>query len=150
MHEIRTEIEIAADPERVWAVLMDFPFYPEWNPFIRRVEGELRPGNRLRVTLQPQDGRGMTIRPRILIVAPYRELRWLGRLGFPGLFDGEHFMAIVPVEPGKVRFVHGERFTGILVPFAKAWLEKGVRNGFVAMNQALKHRSEGGGAPDEP
>jgi Polyketide cyclase / dehydrase and lipid transport len=40
MKEIHTEIEINAPGESVWRALTDFAAYPEWNPFIRRVEGE--------------------------------------------------------------------------------------------------------------
>ena len=38
-NELRAEIEIDADPDSVWAVLMDFEAYPEWNPFIQPIEG---------------------------------------------------------------------------------------------------------------
>ena len=37
MHQIVTQMDIAASPERVWSILMDFPAYPQWNPFIRCV-----------------------------------------------------------------------------------------------------------------
>ena len=32
MQQIVTEIDIAASPERVWSILMDFSAYPQWNP----------------------------------------------------------------------------------------------------------------------
>jgi uncharacterized protein YndB with AHSA1/START domain len=44
VRELRREIEVDAPPERVWAVVTDFAAYPEWNPFIRRISGELREG----------------------------------------------------------------------------------------------------------
>ena len=37
MKELRSQIEIEAPADRVWQVLTDFATYPEWNPFIRRV-----------------------------------------------------------------------------------------------------------------
>ena len=43
MRELRREIEIAAPPERVWAVVTDFAAYPEWNPFIRRLDAPCTP-----------------------------------------------------------------------------------------------------------
>ena len=44
VRQLRAEIDIDAPPERVWAVLTDLPAYPQWNPFIRRISGELREG----------------------------------------------------------------------------------------------------------
>ena len=32
-HKLQTEIEIDADADRVWTILVDFAAYPEWNPF---------------------------------------------------------------------------------------------------------------------
>ena len=39
--EIVTEVEIAAPPDRVWAVLTDGAKYPEWNPFIVSMQGNM-------------------------------------------------------------------------------------------------------------
>lgn len=37
---ISTEIDIAAPPNAVWAVLTDFDRYNEWNPFIVKLSGD--------------------------------------------------------------------------------------------------------------
>lgn len=139
--ELRTEIEIDAPPNAVWAVLIDFPRFRDWNPFIASVSGEAKVGERLEVVLSPPEGREMTFRPTVLVVDPERELRWLGHLFFRGLFDGEHFFRLVEVAKTRTRFVHGENFTGILVKPLTQTLTKTAR-GFVYMNQAIKRRVE--------
>lgn len=142
MHEIVTEIDIAAPAERVWTVLTDFASYPEWNPFITRISGDLSVGARLEARLVPLGSGGMTFRPRVIALEANRELRWLGRLGLPGIFDGEHAFRIEPIGPDRVRFVHSERFSGMLVPLARRSLDRGTRQGFEALNRALKQRAE--------
>src|SRR5213594_4362456 len=143
MKELRTEIEIAASANRVWATLTDFSSFPVWNPFIRRVDGELRVGARLVIRLQLPNARSMTFRPRVLKVEPGRQLRWRGQLVMRGLFDGEHIFAIEPLGPRRARFVHREIFTGLLVPLLARGLDRTTRRGFEAMNLALKARAEG-------
>jgi hypothetical protein len=141
MKELRTDIEIDATPERVWEVLTDFAAYPEWNPFIRKIEGEAAPGSTLEVRMESPGGRAMTFKPTVLEVAPRRELRWLGRVLAPRVFDGEHSFRIEPIDDSRVRFVQAERFSGVLVPLFSKTLEK-TRGGFTAMNEALKRRAE--------
>jgi len=142
MKELRSEIDIHASDERVWQLLTDFASYPQWNPFIRRVSGEAKTGARLEVYLQPSGARGTTFRPRVLKVEPKRELRWLGHLVIPGLFDGEHIFTIEPLEANRVHFVQRELFTGLLVPLFAHGLDTDTRRGFDEMNQALKVRAE--------
>jgi hypothetical protein len=142
MHEITTQIEIEATPETVWSILLDFPSYPEWNPFVRSITGVAKVGDRLAILVQPEGGKGMTFRPTVLTVIPNQELRWLGRLLLPGIFDGEHYFKISRLAPRRVKFVHGERFSGVLVPFVKSRLDGGTKTGFLAANQALKARAE--------
>ena len=141
MRELVTHVEVAAPPAVVWAVLTDFASYPSWNPFIREIEGPVHERGRLRVRLEPPGGRAMTFRPVVRAVEPERELRWLGHVGLPGLFDGEHRFTITPVGPDLVRFEQAERFSGVLVPLLARALVR-TRAGFEAMNQALKGRVE--------
>ena len=61
--------------------------------------------------------------PTVMVVDPGRELRWLGKLFLPGLFDGEHRFEIHEDVPGRVRFVQAERFRGLLVPFLRRMVE---------------------------
>ena len=85
----------------------------------------------------------MRFRPKVLVADPPRELRWLGHLLFPGLFDGEHRFAIHPLPGDRVRFEQSERFSGLLVPLLRKGLERDTKRGFVEMNAALKQRAEG-------
>jgi hypothetical protein len=142
MHEITTAIEIDAAAEKVWSTLVDVASHSQWNPFIRSIKGNIKNGEKLDVHIQPPGGRGMTFHPTILAAIPNQELRWLGRFLLPGIFDGEHYFQIIPLAPGRVRLVHGEKFSGLLVGLMKASLDKGTRAGFLAMNQALKSRVE--------
>ncbi len=142
MKELRTEIEIQASAERVWQILTDFPGFPKWNPFIRRASGEPGSGARLVVFLQPSGAKGMTFRPEVLKAEPNRELRWLGHLLVPGLFDGEHIFTIEPLGANLVRFTQRETFTGLLVPLFARGLHTDTLRGFEEMNHALKIRAE--------
>jgi hypothetical protein len=142
MKQIHTEIEINAPAERVWHVLTDFAAYPEWNPFVRRAEGEIRAGGRLRVLIQPPGGKAMSFRPMVLVAEPNQQFRWLGRLWMPGLFDGEHSFSIDPLGERRVRFSQHEQFGGLLVPLLSRMLDGQVRPGFDEMNRALKLRAE--------
>ena len=141
MRELRTEIEIDAPPERVWQVLIDFGAYPQWNPFIRSIEGEAKVGSRLKARIEPPGAREMTFRPTVRVSEPARELRWLGRLFVPGLVDGEHRLALEPLEGGRSKFIQSERFSGLLVGLLKETLTATER-GFEQMNEALKRRLE--------
>ncbi len=139
---ITSQIEIDAPAATVWAILMDFPAYPEWNHFIRQISGQPKVGARIEARLQPPGGRAMTFKPTVLVAEPDREFRWLGKLFVKGLFDGEHVFRIEPLGPDRVRFVQQESFAGVLVPLLKGTLGQ-AEEGFRQMNAALKVRAEG-------
>jgi hypothetical protein len=141
--EIETQIRIEAPPARVWAVLTDFAAFPEWNPFVREISGDARPGARLRIQIHPPARSAMRFTPTVLRAEANRELRWKGKLLLPGLFDGEHVFRLRRDGEGT-RFEHSERFSGLLVRFMPASLWRATRLGFEAMNDALKTRAEAG------
>lgn len=136
--EIRTEIRIHADASQAWRQLTDFENYARWNPFIRRIEGELRPGARLRVQIEPETGICLNYHPEVIRCEPERELRWRSRLLVPGLLDREHSFVFEQLDCGWVKFVHRDRFSGLLPMLLGEWLEGQIRPGFERMNRALK------------
>lgn len=85
----------------------------------------------------------MTFRPKVLKADPNHELRWLGRLYLPWLFDGEHSFIIDSSKEWPIRFIQQEKFTGLLVPFTGGLLCD-TQRGFEEMNRALKQRAEQG------
>jgi hypothetical protein len=135
---IETEITIRGTPEQVWSVLTDFRKYPDWNPFIREASGEVKTGARLEVRIHPPGGRPMTFRPTVREASPGRELRWLGHLGLPGLFDGEHVFQLEPAGAGQTRFRQNEEFHGMLVHLLPNSMLERTRRGFEEMNRALR------------
>lgn len=142
MHRLETQIEIEAPVERVWALLIDFPSHSRWNPFVRSIEGTLEIGQSLKVFIQPPGANGMQFRPTVLAVEPNLELRWKGKLLLPGLFDGEHYFRLEGKPGGGLTFRQGEVFSGILVPFFRRSLDGATKQGFVAMNEAIKREAE--------
>ena len=141
MNEIHTEIDISTPVEKVWEILTDFKNYPQWNPFIKNAQGNIREGEFLKVQIQPPGRNAMMFQPKVLKAGANQELRWKGKLLMPGLFDGEHSFLLKEISPQKTKFIHSEKFTGILVPLFKNVL-KDSKRGFELMNEALKKRCE--------
>lgn len=144
MKEITTRIRINAPAMKVWEVLSKVEDYPDWNPFIRSVQGRLNPGEVLRIKIRPRKGREIHFTPRVIEVDPGKKLAWLGNLFISGLLDGKHEFTICETENGEVDFIHREQFRGILVPILWQSIERDTQKGFEEMNRALKIRAEGG------
>jgi len=139
--EIRSELEIAAPAAEVWGILTDFPRYQEWNPFITEIQSDGVVGGALRLVLSLPQGRDYRLKSTLLKIEEDYELRWRAHLLLPGLFDGEHFLRLIAVDPKRTRFVQGENFSGVLLRFSGRTLTQ-VARGFDYMNEALKRRAE--------
>ena len=141
MKNIQTEILINTDIAKVWNVLMNFDNYPKWNPFITSISGEPKLGSRLTVSIKPPGGKGMTFKPNILTLEANKEFRWKGKLGINGIFDGEHYFILESVDKDITKFIHGEKFSGLLVPLVGKMLDK-TQKGFQLMNESIKNECE--------
>jgi hypothetical protein len=138
---LRTEVEVNATPEQVWKVLADREGYPDWNPFIVSSTGELKVGGIITNVLRDATGKETTFKPELLAVEPGRELRWIGKLGFGGIFDGEHAFRIEPLDGGRSRLIQEEKFRGVAVPFMAGLLRGKIEPQFTAMNEAIATRA---------
>ena len=138
MADFITSIEIAASPERVWAVLCDVERWPEWTPSMRSIKrfdtGPLSIGSRIRIH-QPK------LRPADWLVTrlePGRGFDWVTRsLGLA--VTGRHW--IEPIEGGS-RVTLSIQFGGVLAPLI-TWLTRGLIARYVDLEaNGLKRRSE--------
>jgi hypothetical protein len=142
MKKLETIILIEGSPAEVWSVLTDFESYPKWNPFIKAIEGAPIVGQRIQARIQPPGRKLMTFRPKVLVFSPELEFRWLGNLGIPGIFDGEHYFQLEATGDQHTKFTHGEEFSGLLSGLMLRWIGGATLAGFEAMNIALKKSAE--------
>jgi hypothetical protein len=84
----------------------------------------------------------MQFRQKVLVCNPHKEFRWIGKLVFKHIFDGEHVFILKDNNNGTTIFIQYERFRGILVPFLTKTLNTNTLTGYNNMNEALKKRCE--------
>ena len=109
---------------------------------MKHLSGDLEVGSHLNVTVQSEGNSPMDFSPEVLAVDESAELRWVGRLGFTGVFDGEHYFILEETDRGTPILHHGENFTGLLAYPLLALIRADTLGGFEAMNLALKSRVE--------
>jgi hypothetical protein len=139
---VRVDTDIQAPPERVWSLLVDFAAYPQWNPFVTTLEGDVREGAPLRACMSI-GGKVIPARIDLSRVAPNRELAWTGGFTPRFLLHAVHAFRLEPLETGGVRLVHEEVIGGLLSPLMMWRMGKDLREQFQRLNAALKRRAEG-------
>jgi hypothetical protein len=142
MRKLEHVTEIEAPASTVWQVLTATEQYNQWNPFMPSLVGALHVGERLTVTIRT-GRRTMRFRPIVETLEEGGVLRWRGRLGLPGLFDGKHELRVEATGPGTSRFTQRGTFRGLLVPLMGRVLAD-TDAGFAAMNAALDARATSG------
>lgn len=143
MRSIRTEVDITAAPERVWAVLTDFSGYEDWNPFIVKASGDATFRGQLAIEISSGERSTMSFKPTVTESKEGKALEWLGSLGVRGIFDGRHRFELTETLEGT-KLVQSEEFTGVLAPLVLRLTGDVTRANFEEMNAALKSRVESG------
>ena len=141
MKELRTEIEIQARPDQVWQVLTSLDKYPEWNPFIKQAIGNPKVGGKVDITVR-SGIKDMVLHCVVVRVEPNKELCWKYHVISPFLFSGEHSFIIDQIESEKVRLIDREIFNGLLVATQAKSIDTNSKQGFEAMDKALKGKVE--------
>lgn len=142
MKEVHSEIEINSYPETVWKILTDFARYDQWNPFINKIIGLPREGDKIDIYIETPSGKKRKYSPKVTKVEEGRELRWFGKSSLPGFLNAEHIFIIEELQPQRVRFIQREVFDGLLAGFFGKGMDSDVKQGFDDMNYALKKHAE--------
>jgi len=160
---VGTSITIDAPIEKVWSILLDFPCYHEWNPFVR-AQTVVDPTTELPLPDQtPFPGLLLHMSPihiparmstapashthstDVLITAVdtvNQRLAW--RLHGPPrwVLQSERWQALSLTRDGRTRYETVEVFGGIGAYAVKLWVGEGLEGAFKAMAEGLKTRAE--------
>lgn len=142
MRAYRAEAHILAPPDAVWNVLVDFPAYPDWNPFTRTVTctGALGTPVRMRVHM-----RGLLTLTQVetlhLWERPTR-LGWKLDIGARWLLWAERVQSLTPLPDGTTRYVTVDEIGGLLGPLVHLLFGAAVQAGFDGVAAGLKARVE--------
>ncbi len=140
--KIEHRIGVRAPAEAIWAVISDIAGWKDWNPLYPRAEGALRIGAQLDLDLALPGQPIRAIKPVILDWVPNDQIHWrLSMLG--GLVRTIRYIEIeILTETGCI-FSNGEVFSGYLGPTVAKRMRPAIRQGFVAMGEAVKAKAEG-------
>jgi hypothetical protein len=104
---------IEAGPERIWSILTDAPGYPDWDSGVERVDGQIGPGETIKVFSKLSPGRAFPV--KVTDLQPAERMVWSG--GMPlGLFKGVRTFTLESDGSGVTRFAMREVFSGPMLP----------------------------------
>ena len=137
MHHIRTQAQIDAKPDAVWAVLADFDGYARWNPLNIRARGQACLGLKVPMTFLSLPSLTKTIDQTVTVTIcePGRALAWSGSV--PLLFKGRHHFMLTAANGGTL-LEHGEDLGGLIpAGFSKRTITEDFVPAYAAVNAAL-------------
>jgi hypothetical protein len=157
---MKVELGIAIDApiERIWAVLSDFAAYPEWNPYVKAVQGQVAPEARIEMDMlyhteyNTDKGKRVTEAVEVTAFAPPKYFSWVWKHPRGDWWlSAERIFRLRAREDGKCTFFNEVYFNGMgsvklfgLLDFQRDALERKVKLAMTKMNDALKERVEGG------
>lgn len=131
---------IEAEPQVVWDLLTTAADYPDWNPAVLGVEGEIEDGATIRLTSVVNPQRQFKL--KVTDVRPPNHMVWWD--GMPlGLFKGVRTFDVTANGDGTSEFEMEEVYSGLMAPL----ITKSIPDQTEAFNQfadGLKGAAETG------
>ncbi len=137
MKKYSAETVIKAAPQAIWDILADADGYPSWDQSIKRIEGNLAPGERVKFLTKLSE---QSFPVTVTEFDPGSKMVLTG--GMPlGLFKSERTHTLTPLGDGRTRFHTQEVFSGLLLPLFGNNIPDLTEN-FENFAAALKMRAE--------
>jgi hypothetical protein len=115
MKEIKGSIDIDAPLGRVWQVVTDFKSYPEWNPWVIRMDGESKVGSKVAITVKAPGRRDTNFTSEVLKIQPSQEILMRGTI-LKGMLGDDHLFKFESINESRTSFFQSVAFKGALSP----------------------------------
>lgn len=134
--------QIAASPEKVWAVLSDRASWAAWDSGVDTVQGRIAPGETIKILSQAAPGRSFPV--KVTAFEPPARLGFSGGMPFR-LFRGVRTYLLSPGgQDGGTSFHVREEYTGPLLGLIWRSMPD-LQRSFERFARGLKQRVESGG-----
>jgi hypothetical protein len=142
MHELRSEIDIAAPAVKVWDILTNFNTWQEWNPIVNHAHGDASLNSKLSITMRGNNGKdGPKYKPNITNLDKPTFFRWRAKMMAGFIFTNDKVFELKETGTGT-RLIHKELFSGLLVKMFWNKLNNHVPSMLKSMNEAIKMLAE--------
>lgn len=143
MRSYEASSSINAGAEAIWEILIDAPGYPRWDSGVESVEGQIAPGEKIKVVSEANPGRAFPA--KVVEFVPGQRMTWSG--GMPlGLFKGVRTFTLSPDGTEATRFTMREEYTGPLLSLIWRSMPD-LGPSFQQFANGLKARAKGGANP---
>src|SRR6476469_9509589 len=140
---VNDAVLITRSAPEVFSVLTRWDLYPEWNPYIPRIQGKPAAGEAIRVTFAMGLGPALTLNCRMEVCDSQRlTLAWEYRAFLPWLYTARHSFVLEKTGPQHCRLVQTEAMQGLLASRFFTFYHKILQKRFQLMHDALRLRLE--------
>ena len=140
---IETEVVVATSPSRVWHALVDFPRYPEWNPYIA-VRGTSGVGLDIEWSFGVYGGKRMWTPVVVTAHEEPRRLAW--GFGLGRLFIFEEAFSLTDAQ-GRTLLRHSFKCSGLIARLGKPLLKRRLQKVLSEADSGLQRYLSASAAP---
>ena len=141
MTTFQSEIIINVSATKVWQLLTSFSRYAVWNPFLLTIKGDAVVGAPLTIKAKLSQLPPITFQATLRVCESPNKLGW-DAIFLKGVFEAFHRFEIEEEGECRCRLIHTEEFSGIFSSLVLFMLASKFKQGYKAMNEALKKRAE--------
>lgn len=142
--KVATEILIQARPEKIWETLTEFPKYPEWNRFVKSVQGTVLTDAKINIEIHFYGKSVEKHTATVTGVKASKYLSWVWQHQFGKWFMcTEHVFRLKDKEDGRSIFFQEMYVTGLGLKFRRRDVEHMVKLSMGKLNDDLKDKIEG-------